>query len=674
MKTIRIVFLLILMMVCPAPAQTFNMELSEAEDLFQKKIYAEAIQFYENRITQKNANGNMYYKAGICYLQSRSQQEKAIPCFEKAIELSTSFYSHGLAKESDAPMDVYLLLGEAYRQLFFPEKAIKAFQDYREKLLNTKPTNLAVLQQVEDKIEATTYEAALKMHYEVPTNFKFPAFIRNEQNEAGEFNATMSPDKNTMIYTIKIPINKIAKNNDALYFDDTFIIKPRQEERKTDPKKIPEILPDTLVNISTLGTSIDGQAMLTYKNDAGYCNLYLQRLLANEWSRARRLPRTSNTGGWEPGEYQTADGKNLYFISDRPGGYGGYDIYACTRLENGKWSKAFNLGSTINTEFNEVAPFPFPDGKGLCFSSNRLHPKTGFDIYVAEQTDNAFQKLKLTGYPITSTEDNLYYQVATDKKKLLSEVRTETQKKTGADAKHVIKDLSDSLQSPAIRWRNNYLLTFESPDAPALTILKTLINKENKSGPDKPVDFLLIDLSTGKILQRLYCDQKEGLQLLIPANITCGLSSKSSSFISDSYLINGSPQERHLEKFGPINIYPVREGTLWEIQTIQFEEKTEQFKKISAVELDRLYKLLQNYPDSKIRFLYTLSSGDAEYKELAKKRVLKIKDHLVERGISGKRIKCKHYFRKEVAPVKLVDGKKEIKLRQELKAELIKLN
>ena len=656
-----------------ALAQVPEMEAPEAETLFQQHVYAEAIQFYQKRIDLNNVNGSVYYKAGICYLRSRSQQQRAIRCFEKAIELSTSYYTHGLAKESDAPMDVYLYLAEACRLQFQPEKAITALQEYQQKLLQSTQTDTLALRLTDQKIQQLTYEVALKMHYELPANFKFLPFTKNAQSEVGDFNANLSVDKTEMIYTIKIPFSKLSKSNDALFFEDSAITRAKTAEKKTNQKRQNNVLPDTIVNIATLGTSADGQAMLTYKNDAGYCHLYLQRLLANEWSPASRINRSPNSAGWEEGEYQTPDGRTLYFISDRPGGFGGFDLYSCSKLENGKWSKAVNLGPGINTEFDEVAPFPLADGNSIYFSSNRQHPKKSYDIYVAEKTKLHFSKVKLTGYPVNSSEENLYYQVASDKKKLLAEVRKETTPKMKKSEKSDLKKLSDSVISASIKWRDNYLLSFESLGAEVISILKTGVKETLKPEVLAASEFTLTDLSTGKNVQRLYCDSRGGLELIIPAGMSCGLSSRTENYISDSYLIEGEKGKHHLQKFGPLNLHKLTAGVKWEIETIQFEALSEQFKKTSANELQCLYDFLLHYPNSKIRIHYLLKSTENKDKNLAEKRVENILQHLKERGIDEKRLKTKTHFQQLSAPIKVINGKKDIRLDQELTIELITL-
>ena len=78
--------------------------------------------------------------------------------------------------------------------------------------------------------------------------------------------------------------------------------------------------------------------------------------------------------------------KTMIFTSNRPGGYGGYDLYYCTLDENNEWSQPINFGSDINTEYDEYRPILIDEHVSfkesmMVFSSNRPGGKGGFDLY-----------------------------------------------------------------------------------------------------------------------------------------------------------------------------------------------------------------------------------------------------------------------------------------------------
>jgi outer membrane protein OmpA-like peptidoglycan-associated protein len=94
------------------------------------------------------------------------------------------------------------------------------------------------------------------------------------------------------------------------------------------------------------------------------------------------------------------NGKKIYFTSDMPGGNGGTDIYVSS-FENGKWSKPENLGSSINTDKNEL--FPFVNENTLFFASNGHYGLGGLDLFEASLISKSVNNI---GYPVNSSADD----------------------------------------------------------------------------------------------------------------------------------------------------------------------------------------------------------------------------------------------------------------------------
>jgi hypothetical protein len=107
----------------------------------------------------------------------------------------------------------------------------------------------------------------------------------------------------------------------------------------------------------------------------------------------------------------TADGKQLYFSSERGGGYGGKDIYRATLQPDSTWGQVINLGDSINTALDDDAPFIHPDGINLFYSSKGKNSMGGYDIFQARLNilDSAFHQPVNLGYPINTPDDDIYY-------------------------------------------------------------------------------------------------------------------------------------------------------------------------------------------------------------------------------------------------------------------------
>ncbi|MEN6663703.1 MAG: hypothetical protein ABFD85_06845 [Phycisphaerae bacterium] len=140
------------------------------------------------------------------------------------------------------------------------------------------------------------------------------------------------------------------------------------------------------------GVSARGEVMIfVRKTDADEGDLYVSYWRDDQWSKPEAIAEI-NSQYAEGGPELSRNGKMLYFHSDRPGGYGGHDLWA-SFLQNGRWSKPFNLGKEVNSEFDEVDPALNHDGSKLYFSSNRPHedvtPEQRKELWVKALKDRA---------------------------------------------------------------------------------------------------------------------------------------------------------------------------------------------------------------------------------------------------------------------------------------------
>ena len=112
------------------------------------------------------------------------------------------------------------------------------------------------------------------------------------------------------------------------------------------------------------------------------------------------------------------DGTTLYFVSNRPGGFGGKDIWSSVRLSSGNWSEPVNLGNKVNTSADEESPFMMADNATLYFSSNGPGSIGGFDIFVTTQNDDGYWSMpENLGSPVNTTSDDFFYITDTFGKK-----------------------------------------------------------------------------------------------------------------------------------------------------------------------------------------------------------------------------------------------------------------
>ena len=152
----------------------------------------------------------------------------------------------------------------------------------------------------------------------------------------------------------------------------------------------------------------------------GYYNydLYYSEFVDDEWTEPKSLgPNINRQDSWESQASLSSDGKVLFFASDRPGGFGGADIWYSHRNSDGTWRKPVNLGPTINTPQDERSPFLHTDSKTLYFSSSGHDGMGGQDIFFSKLDEkNRWTTPTNIGYPINSENNEVDFFVSLDGK------------------------------------------------------------------------------------------------------------------------------------------------------------------------------------------------------------------------------------------------------------------
>jgi outer membrane protein OmpA-like peptidoglycan-associated protein len=137
----------------------------------------------------------------------------------------------------------------------------------------------------------------------------------------------------------------------------------------------------------------------------GGCDLFMAYTADSVWSTPENFGATINTPAFEGMPALSPDNRELYFVSDRPGGYGGFDIWV-SKFVHGLWQAPENLGPLINTAGSETAPFIHVDNNTLYFASNGLPGMGGTDLYYARRVnDTTWSKPQNMGFPFNTSSD-----------------------------------------------------------------------------------------------------------------------------------------------------------------------------------------------------------------------------------------------------------------------------
>ena len=124
------------------------------------------------------------------------------------------------------------------------------------------------------------------------------------------------------------------------------------------------------------------------------------------------LPLVNLEGYNSKQPFCSADGKYLFFSSDRPGGFGQFDIWYAVIREGGTIAEPVNAGPSLNSAVNEQAPFYHNSSNTLVFSSDRMPGMGGFDLFSAKGKEMQWSAPENMGHPINSSRDDLYFFAA----------------------------------------------------------------------------------------------------------------------------------------------------------------------------------------------------------------------------------------------------------------------
>jgi tetratricopeptide (TPR) repeat protein/cell division protein FtsN len=364
----------------------FYME-TEADYALEEKKYDKAIEIYQKILKKVPESALIKFKIGITYLKTDDQKHLSISFLEDAVKDVAKDFDAKSISETRAPIEAHLYLGFAYQSIGKISEALTSYKNYKS-LIDEKDMHYSLVNQyIESCLNA---EAQLK----APRNIKTVNLGETINDKNSNFNAVVSGDGNTMAFT----------SYTANYID-LFVAK-KTGEIWSKPKNVSDQVSKKFY-LKTTGISYDGTKLYLATDDPINNDLFESSYDGTKWENAKKMDKVFNTKSNETHASSSKDGNTIYFTSDRPGGLGGLDIYKSTKDEKGKWGPAINLGSKINTPFNEETPFITTNDKYLFFSSQGHSSIGGYDIFYTDLTGD--QEVINIGYPINTTGNDLFY-------------------------------------------------------------------------------------------------------------------------------------------------------------------------------------------------------------------------------------------------------------------------
>ena len=382
----------------------------QGETYYESEEYEKALKYFLE-LYDIDPNDPYYNLViGICYTHIPGEADRSIEYLDKAKKLNPDFDQ----------VDLYL--GRAYYKKNEFQKAIDALNE----LIGKDESDDVTIEEARQIIVYSKNALELVMDTNETVSVRNMGSVINTKDD--EYVPLVSPDESQLIFTYKGEKSVGGKLNDynepdedGNYFEDIFVSFKSPDDWMYDedvwlePKSIGAI--NTNRDEACIALTVDGQSLFLYryeKETGG--DIYYSKLDGSEWGEPKSLEGEVNTKYWEGSVTISSDGQIIYFSSDKPGGFGGRDIYRAEKLENGSWGNISNLGPTINTPLDDDSPFLHLDRKTLYFSSKGHNSIGGYDVFYSVYEDGVWSEPVNMGAPVNTTEDDLFYTATADGK------------------------------------------------------------------------------------------------------------------------------------------------------------------------------------------------------------------------------------------------------------------
>ncbi len=609
--------------------------------------FRQAISFYEEAERYNGNNPELNYKLGVCYLVDL-QVDKAVGRFEKAVK-----------KKPGVAPDVRYLLGKAYHNNYKFDKAIDMLTEFINKYQSSGNDDFdkKIIDKAKRKIEECN---SAKVLVESPTRVFIDNLGPAVNTKYPEYGPVITADESMVVFTSRREgtTGDARDESDFQYYEDLYVSYRDDQERWGNALNMRDLNTDG--HDASIGLSYDGQILYTY-NGTPTGTILASELEGDQWSKPKELSKHINTKAHETSATVSADGKYFYFVSDcekddfGTSSYGGKDIYFCEKTEKGKWGKVKNIGTSINTQYNEEACFIHPDGVSMYFSSEGFNSMGEYDIFkTTKDSLGNWSDPENLGYPVnTPARDVFFVMAGSGRYGYYSTVR-----ETGyggqdiyritflGPEKLMVEAIEDNLMASLNATISDKVVEQEVKiETVRLTLLKGTVTDAISRQPIK-ADIEIVDNEKNEIVTLTNSNSSTGKYMLsLPSGKNYGISVKAEGYLFHSENFNIPAATGYQEVIKDVILSKVGVGTKIVLKNIFFDYNKSTLRSESYPELERLRKLLDSYSDMRIEIGgHTDNRGALKYNtDLSEARAKAVVDYLVSAGIGRSRLEYKGY-------------------------------
>ena len=736
---IAILFMFISVFGLAQGKSDYRENFTQGNYLLLEQNYPLALKYFLDAYKIDSGNANINYKLGFCYLQSAAEKNKALSYLEKAMLHVSHNYNQEEVSEKKAPENTYYLLGIAYRLAYKFNESNSYFNKFKD-IIGTK--NKELVADLDNQIETNFNAIELTKDTAVVTIVNLGDSVNTIYPE---YSPLVSADESILVFTSRRQGSTGGdKTDNDQFYEDIYFCQKKNDGIWSSPKSIGYNI-NTTGNEASSSFSADGQRLFVYR-DLNGGDIFYSLLEGDTWGPLISLGTSVNSKSWETHATLSVDGNTLYFVSDRKeGSYGGRDIWKCIKLPNGQWGLPVNLGPTINTRFDEDAPFIHPDGVTLFFSSKGHKNMGGFDIFKSVKNDQGqWEEPQNLKSPINTPDDDIFYVQSVDGKRgYFSSVRPngfgekdiyminfeqaivepltvlkgsmtfDGLDKVNTNVEIMATDIETGLVEQDVRPNSitgKYVLilnpgtqgktytisydaegyqpinititippnssyqeiekalslesiNFESKTLGTINLTGTVKNEQGKTIPGAQI--VVKDNVTGQLINTYYTTADSGVYyFILNRGQNYNISFEAQGYLFQSSNVNVPKQPEYSVLTKDIVLEKVKVGAKIVLNNIFFDSNKAILRKESNIELEKLIRLMKDYPELTIEVAgHTDSKGnDATNMKLSQLRSQAVVAALVKQGINPKQLSAKGYGKTmPIAPNTLPNGKPDLK-------------
>jgi OmpA-OmpF porin, OOP family len=580
---------------------------TEADNYRVRGQFSQAINFLTQAIEKDKKFFEAYYRLGIVYMSLKDYQ-KAVDYFEKGLSLT---------KDPKKQKVFWYDMGESY----FTQGNYAKAEEYITAYLKEELANRQKIDRAKLLLRNITFA---KENRDKASAYNQRKLSDTVNGFVLQYFPVLTADQQELIFTRRLGG---GPNDD----EDLVISKKTSNGRWGTPQSISENI-NSRLNEGTCTISADGRKLIftscVGRDGYGSCDLFESKKIGERWTEPKNLGIGVNSAEWESQPSLSADGRTLYFVSDRRGGLGRRDIWVSTLNDKGQWTRAKNAGKSINTVYDEISPFIHVNNRTLYFASNGLTGFGGYDIfYIERDTSMTWSAPQNIGAPINNHEDQFSLFITADGKK--GYYSHEEVRDAGYSVSFIYE--MEIPEDQQIRFKSNYV--------------KGVV-RDKVTGQPLLAKIELINLQKNEAESLVESDSVTGDYLIVlTQGAEYALYVNKKGYLFQSLNFNYSEIRNYEPIVVNIDLEKAQKGTIAVLQNIFFDVDKFDLKDKSITELQKINRFLTENPHVKVEIGgHTDNSGAAAYnKQLSEKRAQSVYDYLIKEGIDPGRLARKGY-------------------------------